>query len=240
MCLEKMQYAFAAQYPMSWGVKIALANNYKKLGVYMSAHELLKSIGDDEESIRCLFMAGRQSLAIELAEEYMKTGAGVRNYNLICLMGEMKGDHTWFERAWEESGHRCAKAMRMLGRHYFYKQEWTKCIECYDKALAINKLYPDIWFAKGCAHMRLEDYKNAIFALGTVISLDAKKVEAWANIASCYITTGKHFEAVTCCEQALKCNRKSWRIWNNYIIFSIETLQFYKAANGIRTLLVHD
>lgn len=42
---------------------------------------------------------------------------------------------------------------------------------------------------------------------------------------------------MTCCEQALRLNKKSFKIWNNYILFSIETLQFYKAINGVRELL---
>ena len=45
---------------MQWGVKAELAFNYKKVGVYMSAHELFKVIGYAEETVRCLFMAGRQ------------------------------------------------------------------------------------------------------------------------------------------------------------------------------------
>jgi hypothetical protein len=44
---------------MQWGVILELAQNYQKLGVFMSAHELLKLIGIYEDSIRCLFMAGR-------------------------------------------------------------------------------------------------------------------------------------------------------------------------------------
>ena len=102
---------FGTAYPMSWGVKCELAKNYQKLGVFMSAHELLKTIGMHEESIRCLFMAGRETQAIEMADEVMKNQK-VKNYNLMCLVGEMKRDHTWFEKAWEESGHRCAKAAR--------------------------------------------------------------------------------------------------------------------------------
>jgi hypothetical protein len=30
---------------MTWGVKAELAQNYKKLGIFMSAHELYKVIG---------------------------------------------------------------------------------------------------------------------------------------------------------------------------------------------------
>ena len=142
----------------------------------------------------------------------------------MCLVGEMKRDHTWFERAWEVSNQRCAKAMRMLGRYYFFENNYETSIECYDKALAINKLYPDIWFTKGCAHLHIKDYQGALFSFGNVVSIDSRKFEAWANIANCYISLNKHFEAVACCEQALKCNSKSWQIWNNFILFSIDTL----------------
>lgn len=62
----------------------------------MSAYELVKSIAMDEEAVKCLFMAGRQTEAIKLADEMMTSGSGVKNYNLMCLLGEMKKDHTWF------------------------------------------------------------------------------------------------------------------------------------------------
>jgi len=205
----------------------------------MSAHDLLKSIELWEEAIRCLFMAGRQSAAIEMAEWYIDTNDEkvLQNYNLMCLMGEMKEDYTWFERAWEESGGKCAKAMRMLGRHYFFKNEFKMSIECYEKGLAINKLYPDTWFTLGCAYMKIENYKMAIYAFGSVISIDERQVEAWSNIAGCHITMKKYFEAVTCCEQALRLNKRAWKIWSNFILFSIETLQFYKAMSGISQLM---
>jgi hypothetical protein len=92
---------------MSWGTKKELADLYKKIGIFMSAHELLKSCGLYEESVKCLFMAGRQAPAIEMAEALMKK-PNFRNYNLLCLMGEMKSDHTYFQRAWDESGKRCS------------------------------------------------------------------------------------------------------------------------------------
>ena len=50
----------------------------------------------------------------------------------MCLVGEMKRDYTWFEKAWAHSGHKCSKAMRMLGRYYFFENKFEKSIECYD------------------------------------------------------------------------------------------------------------
>jgi tetratricopeptide (TPR) repeat protein len=77
----------------------------------------------------------------------------------MCLIGEMKRDHTWWQRAWDESNGRCAKAMRNLGRHYFFENKYQESIECFEKSLELNKLYPDIWFTLGCAYMHIKDYK---------------------------------------------------------------------------------
>ena len=163
--------------------------------------------------------------------------AEIKNYNLMCLIGEMKQDHTWFQKAWDDSKGKCAKAMRNLGRYYFFENKFQESADCFAKCLAINKLYPDIWFTQGCAYMRLEDFKKAIFSFGNVVSIDERKTEAWANIANCYVVQKKYFQAVVCCEQALKNNGKSWKIWNNYILYSLQTMQFYKAIKGVRTLL---
>jgi len=40
-----------------------------------------------------------------------------------------------------------------------------------------------------------------------------------------------------CLEQAIKHNRKNWKLWENYIILSIETLMFYKAVSAARELM---
>lgn len=43
-----------------------------------------------------------------------------------------------------------------------------------------------------------------------------------------------------CLEQALKYDRKNWKLWENYIILSIETLKFFKAVSAARELMRMD
>ena len=92
----KLEYTFATGYPMSWGVKLELAKNYETIGICMSAYELVKSVGLDEDAVKYLFMAGRETQAIELAEQLFKEDEDNKNFNIMCLLGEMKHDHTWF------------------------------------------------------------------------------------------------------------------------------------------------
>jgi tetratricopeptide (TPR) repeat protein len=177
---------------MSWGVKKELADLYKRIGIFMSAHELLKSVGLMEEAIKALFMAGRHAPAIEMAEEVMSK-PNFRNYNLMCLMGEMKADHTYYLRAWEGSGQRCSRAMRELGRYYFFDSKMQQAVECFEKALAINRLYPGTWFTLGCAYMRLDDYQNGAYAFASCVKIDDHSQDAWANLANCYMAQKKLF-----------------------------------------------
>jgi tetratricopeptide (TPR) repeat protein len=69
--------------------------------------------------------------------------------------------------------------------------------------------------------MKLQEWDRAIFAFGTAISIDESDTEAWGNLANCYHALDRMTEALACTEQALKINRKSWRLWHNCIRFSL-------------------
>ena len=44
-------------------------------------------------------------------------------------------------------------------------------------------------------------------------------------------------EALLCLEQALKQNRKNWKIWENYLIMCLETFKFQKAVAASREII---
>jgi len=130
--------------------------------------------------------------------------------------------------------------MRSLGRWHFYRHEYTESVQCFTKSFEINRNKADDWFTCGCAYMRLEELDKAIFAFGNVVAIDEQQVEAWGNIANCYAVQDRYKEALACTEQALKINRRHWKIWQNCIRFSLSTNNFYKAVNCIRELLNKD
>jgi tetratricopeptide (TPR) repeat protein len=129
-----------------------LAKNYMSIGVFLSAYELLSEVELYEDCILCLFSGGRQTQAEELAEQQLAKGE--QSPAILCLMGDIKKDHTYYERAWETSKHRYARAMRSLARYHYFQTDFKKAIECFETALAINRLYKDAWFTLGCAYMR--------------------------------------------------------------------------------------
>lgn len=66
----------------------------------------------------------------------------------------MKRKDEYYEKAWEISGHKYAKAMRSLGMMKFQRGLLDEAIECLKLALDINKLYPSVWFTLGCAYIK--------------------------------------------------------------------------------------
>ena len=56
---------------MKWELHLELGELYKGIGSFVSAFELLNEVELTEEAIKCLFMAGRQTQALKLAEQHL-------------------------------------------------------------------------------------------------------------------------------------------------------------------------
>ena len=183
-----------------------LAEMYQATGLHMSAYELLSEVELSEDAIKCLAFAGRQTEAIKKSDEYIakletQDKQNTLTYaNALCMQGDIKRDITCYSKAWEFSNQKCARAMRSLARDFFFKNQFEQAIECYQKAFAINMLYPKEQFTCGCAHMKLEQWEKAIFVFGTSININSHDTEAWGNIANCYHALGKMKEALSCTE----------------------------------------
>ncbi|KAK5027169.1 hypothetical protein LTR16_012223, partial [Cryomyces antarcticus] len=68
---------------------------------------------------------------------------------LYCILGDIDQDIHMYERAWEVSNGRYARAQRSLGRHYFALKDFAKAADAYDKSLEANQLNHASWFALG-------------------------------------------------------------------------------------------
>ena len=89
---------------MKWELHLELGDLYKSIGSFVSAFELLNEVELTEEAIKCLFMAGRQTQALKLAEKHLgetlnsevpasdkkQKQKNIRQANLLCLLGDIK------------------------------------------------------------------------------------------------------------------------------------------------------
>ena len=96
------------------------------------------------------------------------------------------------------SGHRYARAMRSLAGWHYTNNNFLKSMECYQKALAINALFENSWFALGCAAMQVKDWEEGQRAFTRCVMLEAANGEAWNNLAAIYINTDRKYVLLGC------------------------------------------
>ncbi|KAI9013246.1 hypothetical protein BC832DRAFT_549110 [Gaertneriomyces semiglobifer] len=232
---ERSAHIFSILIPPKWEMERELGERFVSLGVTRSALEIFERLEMWDDVISCYQMLEQNKKAEALVEERLKVQP--KSAKLYCVMGDLKSDPSYYEKAWQVSEGRYARAMRSLGGYYFKKQEWVKAIECYHRALSLNALFENSWFVMGCAAMRVEDFDQAIRAFSRVVSLDHENGEAWTNLASVYIKQGKKREAWRALREALKNHFDNSKIWENFLYVSVDLCEYQEAMHAMDRVL---
>ncbi|KZL77888.1 TPR repeat-containing protein [Colletotrichum tofieldiae] len=108
---------------------------------------------------------------------------------LFCILGDLENEPAHWERAWEISKHRFARAQKSLGEWYLTQKEWVKAQDAYKLATKCNRLSPEMWGRLGDISLRLgqfpdaaEAYSRAIGAAGDVVG--GEDARTWSNLGS--------------------------------------------------------
>jgi len=137
---------------------------------------------------------------------------------LWCALGDIESarEEECYEKAWELSGHRYARAQRSLGRYYFKKGNFPKAVDCFLCAVQINPLHSSIWFTCGVAQMRLSRWDDAAQSLSRCCGVDEDNAEAWANLGAVHNERGDLHQSRSCFYEATRRARDSWRMWESF------------------------
>ncbi|KAI4192740.1 MAG: hypothetical protein LQ346_004193, partial [Caloplaca aetnensis] len=106
---------------------------------------------------------------------------------LFCILGDLEKSPSAYERAWEVSDRRYARAQRSLGKHHFTQGNLEKADEAYSKSLNVNALNHATWFSLGCVRLQLEDWQGAVDAFGRAIQIEETDAESWSNMAAALV-----------------------------------------------------
>ncbi|OHF02940.1 TPR repeat-containing protein [Colletotrichum orchidophilum] len=108
---------------------------------------------------------------------------------LFCILGDLENEPAHWERAWEISNRRFARAQKSLGEWYLSQKEWVKAQDAYKLATKCNRLSPEMWSRLGDISLRLgqfpdaaEAYGRAIGAAGDVVG--GEDARTWSNLGS--------------------------------------------------------
>jgi len=232
---ERLEYFYSIVIPPKWELERELADRFVKLGVVLTALEIYERLEMWEQVIACYQAAEQNDKAEALVRKQLELEP--ESPKFWCLLGQIKNEPEYYEKAWELSGNHYAKAMRSLGAYYYKQLDYAKCVDAYKKALKINPLFEGSWFILGCASMNIEDWDTSIEAWNRVISLDNEHGEAWNNLASVYSKKKEKRKAWKAFKEAVKFKYDSPRIWMNFLYASIDIGEFNTAIKAMKQIV---
>ncbi|KAK0736308.1 hypothetical protein B0T21DRAFT_288110 [Apiosordaria backusii] len=109
---------------------------------------------------------------------------------LWCLLGDLENEPKYYERAWEISGQRYARAQKSLGEYYLQQKDLISARDAYKKAVHVNRLSNELWNRLGDISLRLGEFSDAAEAFGRAISSSdsngGEDARTWSNLGSAF------------------------------------------------------
>lgn len=264
---ERNFFLFASSVPPRWELQKELAISFGQIGLVKSAMEIFERLEFWDELVDCHRLIGNLGAAEALIREQLdlldrgvledgimsetdiasnvlqfgSKGAvharAARRPRLLCVLGDVTRNTEHYYTAWEESGRRYARAKRALARMCVEKEEWEEAVVHFKEALAINSLFPDIWFTYGCAAIETNAMQVAAHAFTRVVQQTPENGEAWNNLGRVLHELGKEKEALKALTEAAKTKRDSWRIWENVLMLATELRASSEMVRAMERLL---
>ncbi|KAJ5874601.1 Glycoside hydrolase superfamily [Penicillium soppii] len=207
---DRLEHIWILNFSTRWSLEAELAKRWVDLGGLRTALEIYERLRMWAEAALCYAATEREGKAKKLIRRqlYQATGPDENDENeqfegpersplpadaprLFCILGDIDKDETLWERAWEVSGERYARAQRSLARHYLTATppDLEKAEASYKKSLHINRLNHGAWFALGCVQLELQKWDEATDTFTRTVQLDDTDGQAWSNLAAAMLRT---------------------------------------------------
>jgi len=229
--LERTRCFFILEHPPLWEVRREMGIQMMKIGAARTAANIFIEHRMWDELGMCCEIANDASIAIPVLEEQTATPL------VLTILGELKKSKELLEKAWIVSRQRFSRSQRSLAKIYLKEKDWKLASHHFEIALALNKLYPAAWFSLGCCFMRLEQFEKAISCLQEVVSQNPDDSECFSNLSVCFTTIGKNAEAHKAMTQAIRFDRQNAKIWENFIVVSLNANVYNDCIYGLEELI---
>ncbi|RNF20923.1 tetratricopeptide repeat domain 27 [Trypanosoma conorhini] len=228
-------YFYSVAYPSIWQLKSEYADFCYEESLFKTALDAYEQVLDWENIIKCCKALDKRKRAESLARELLETDPC--NPLLWVALGEATREVSHLWKAWELSNHRSAAPMRALARLALEREEYSKVVEYFDEAVRLNPVFGGDWFSLGYAAMRLEQWDRSGEAFTRVCQIQPNDAYAWNNLASVLLRDGRLRPAFNAMSQALRNNRRDWRMWQNYFSIGCELKEVTETTNALNVLL---
>uniref|UniRef100_A0A8C3AQ24 Tetratricopeptide repeat protein 27 n=1 Tax=Cyclopterus lumpus TaxID=8103 RepID=A0A8C3AQ24_CYCLU len=231
---ERLKGFYSCRPPTRWDVQKQLASLLTDLGCTSSSLLIYEKLELWEDVVICYERLGQHGKAEEIVRRELEKK---EKPSLYCLLGDILKEHQYYDRAWELSGRRSARAMRSKALLHLRSKEFQQCVDCFEQSLQINTMQLGVWFSLGCAYFALEGYEGAARAFQRCVGLEPDNAEAWNNLSTAHIRLKKKNKAFCTLREALKCNYEQWQIWENFLVVSTDIGEFAEAIKAYHRLM---
>lgn len=230
---ERFSYAFASSLQPKWHIQLQLCELLISLGMIKTALDIYLKIQAWEQVITCYTILEMRHKAAEVIHRELQKKPTILLY---CLLGDAIDDPTCYKTAWDFSQQTSGKAQAHWGNYHFHRKEYEDAIPHYEQSVKINSLQGKIWLRLGYAAIMLEKWELAVHAYITYTHLEPMGFESWNNLAKALIKLGDKKRAHKVLNESLKCNFNNWKVWENFMLVSVDTANFEDAINAYNRL----
>lgn len=231
----KSEYFYCVPYPSWWELKTEYADFCFEENLFKTALEMYEEVQDWEKIIECCKKLDKRKRAESLALELIETDP--QNPMLWVALGEAtrRDEHLW--KAWDLADHKMAAPMRALARLALDRERYEDVVKFFDEAVRINPIFGGDWFSLGFACLKMKDWGRGGEAFTRVCQMDPNDAYAWNNLGSIMLRDNKKRPAFNALSQALRQNRRDWRMWQNYFCIGCELREVTETSNALNIAL---
>ena len=207
---ERLRYIHQLASPPRWKLESELADRWISLGGLRTALEIYERLQMWAEVALCWAANEREDKARKIIRRQLYNSVITTSTNklleddqdndvgdyrierdplppdaprLFCILGDLENSTAAYERAWEVSNQRYARAQRSLGKHYSKNGELSKAGTAYARSLKVNPQNHATWFALGCIKLEQENWTGSVDAFGRAVQIEDTDAESWSNLA---------------------------------------------------------
>lgn len=218
--VDKRSKSFYSVLPQStWQLKRSLGDISMDLALFKNALEMYTRIEYWEGIIKCHCILNQTVKAERLIRQELDKQ---ESPYLYCLLGDTTDDISYYERAWTLSNNKFARAKKSIGTYYYTRKQFADAIDHYEQALGVNPSNVSILSLLAYSCLTLERYDRAAECYRNITYHDDGNFLAWNNLSKAYIKLGQKERAWRTLREAIKCNYEEWKIWENFMLVSID------------------
>ncbi|KIX97648.1 uncharacterized protein Z520_06426 [Fonsecaea multimorphosa CBS 102226] len=201
---ERLKYVYQLSPPLRWELEAELAQRWTQMGGLKTALDIYNRLQMHAEVALCLAATDQEGKAVELLKDLLfaelqqeETAADTEDSRrrqlrspppadaprLLCILGDITDDPSYYSLAWTVSANRYARAQRSLGRYHTKRRDYPRAAEAYTLALRISRLDRASWFALGCLQLEQDEWMPAVESFTRCVQLDDRDAESWSNLA---------------------------------------------------------